>query len=134
MWRRAKLRTNILLNPGDDDSHTLDSFIIILIALCVVAVMLETEPATAEQYEGAFWVFEVFSSIFFTIEYVLRLWVCTEDERYRHPVWGRLRYALTPAKNRRSGSPANTSKLLAVKPRVGTTPWKSQPSWPSRFR
>jgi voltage-gated potassium channel len=32
----------------------------------------------------------------FTLEYVLRLAACTADTRYRHPVAGRIRYALTP--------------------------------------
>ncbi|MEG4115587.1 potassium channel family protein [Microcoleus sp. Pol12A6] len=26
----------------------------------------------------------------------MRLWVCTVDSRYTHPLWGRLRYGLTP--------------------------------------
>jgi voltage-gated potassium channel len=34
--------------------------------------------------------------IVFTVEYLLRLWSCTADERFRHPVFGRLSWALTP--------------------------------------
>lgn len=39
---------------------------------------------------------EIVSSLIFTIEYILRLWLSTVDRRYSHPLWGRLRYALTP--------------------------------------
>jgi len=39
--------------------------------------------------------FEIYSVIFFTIEYALRLWTCTLDERFRQPVWGRVRYVVT---------------------------------------
>jgi voltage-gated potassium channel len=31
----------------------------------------------------------------FSLEYLCRLWVCTVDEKYRHPLKGRLRYART---------------------------------------
>ena len=32
----------------------------------------------------------------FTLEYVLRIWSCTAESRYSHPVFGRLRFAVTP--------------------------------------
>lgn len=32
----------------------------------------------------------------FTIEYLLRLWSCTVDSRFRNPVLGRIRFALRP--------------------------------------
>lgn len=32
----------------------------------------------------------------FTLEYVLRIWSCTSEPRYSHPVLGRLRFAFTP--------------------------------------
>ncbi|TNE84266.1 MAG: ion transporter [Deltaproteobacteria bacterium] len=91
-WKR---RVDRLLNPGDDDNKWMDTFIIVLIAANVLAVMMETEPEYHEAYQQAFWAFDVFSSLFFTVEYVARLWICTLDEDYRHPVFGRVRYAFT---------------------------------------
>jgi len=39
---------------------------------------------------------EVVSVAVFTLEYLGRAWWAVEDPRYRHPVWGRLRYLVTP--------------------------------------
>jgi voltage-gated potassium channel len=37
----------------------------------------------------------LFSVLFFTVEYGLRVWVCVETDRYRHWFWGRLRYVVS---------------------------------------
>lgn len=101
-----------MLNPGPDDPKTVDTFIILLITANVAAVMLETEPwpslnvavdGTAiayrmeftPPYHGWFFYFEWFSTALFSLEYVLRLWVCPLDPRFDKPM-GRVRYALTP--------------------------------------
>ena len=43
-------------------------------------------------YTVCFW-----SSIsFYTLEWIIRLWVCVEEQSYAHPVIGRIRYLLTP--------------------------------------
>lgn len=34
--------------------------------------------------------------VLFTVEYLLRIWSCTADARYSHPVYGRLRFGATP--------------------------------------
>lgn len=70
-------------------------FIISLILLNVVVVTLETVPWLYKDYYSYFHAFDVFTVVVFTIEYVLRVWSCTADERYRHPVWGRLKYMFT---------------------------------------
>ena len=36
------------------------------------------------------------SVMVFSVEYLLRVWSSREDPRYRHPILGRVRYALTP--------------------------------------
>ncbi|MEG4217920.1 ion transporter [Microcoleus sp. Pol14C6] len=53
-------------------------------------------PTLSPEYTSLLANIEFFSSLVFTIEYILRLWVSTVDRRYSHPLWGRLRYALTP--------------------------------------
>lgn len=88
-------RVNRILNPGDDDSKLMDTFIISLIAANVIAVMMETEAEYAEEFHSYFYAFDVFSSLFFTVEYALRLWICTLDENFKKPVMGRVRYAFT---------------------------------------
>jgi voltage-gated potassium channel len=57
-----------------------------------VAIILHSVRSIRREFDEVFVDFEYFSAVFFTIEYCLRLWVCTENEKYKHPIWGRLRY------------------------------------------
>ena len=81
---------------GNGVSRIFDIFIIALIALNVLAVILETVEGFYIQFEQVFNFFELFSIVVFTVEYVLRLWVCTVSEKYRSPVKGRLQFASQP--------------------------------------
>ena len=81
---------------GDRASRVFDVFIMTLISLNVLAVILETVDSLSSQYGDIFNTFEIFSVSVFTVEYLLRLWTCTTDNRYRSPFSGRLRYAATP--------------------------------------
>lgn len=69
---------------------------ILLIVLNVAAVMLETVPWLYRNYFWAFSVIDLVSFVVFTVEYLLRLWVCTSNPAFRRPVLGRIRYATTP--------------------------------------
>lgn len=75
-----------------------NSIIIGLIILNSFAVALATVESYKVAYKDVFDVFEIFSVVFFTLEYILRVWICTEREEknYKHPIIGRLRYILTP--------------------------------------
>ena len=57
--------------------------------------MLETVERLYDAYQWYFHLFELISVVIFIFEYVLRMWVCTENERYARPVVGRLRYAVS---------------------------------------
>ena len=91
--KKAKRRIFEIISraeEGDTASRVFDGFIMILIALSVVAIVLESFQTLAERYTGAFRAFEYFCIIVFTCEYLLRIW--TADMLYpeeRHP---RLRY------------------------------------------
>lgn len=78
--------------------RAINLFLILLILANVSAVVLESVADIGARYSEAFRDFEVISVIIFTVEYVLRLWSCTEDghRRYTADFRGRLRYALTP--------------------------------------
>ena len=67
-----------------------------VISLSVLSVILETEPELELRYADYFHVFEIFTVAIFSLEYLLRLWCVVEDSGYTHPVWGRLKYAVTP--------------------------------------
>jgi len=98
MLKKYKIRINQIINvakPGDTASKVFDIFIMTLIALNVIAVILETVESLAQQFTSFFWTFEVVSVIIFTVEYILRLWVCTENKKYKHSIIGRIRFAFT---------------------------------------
>lgn len=67
-----------------------------LIALNILALVLETVPGIRGRFSGLFLAFETLSVTLFTVEYVLRLWSCTASPAYTHAVRGRLRFALQP--------------------------------------
>ncbi|MBU7033173.1 MAG: ion transporter [Theionarchaea archaeon] len=80
----------------DPVSRGFDIFLIALITINVLAVILETVQSLAQAYASFFETLELISIIIFTTEYILRLWTCTENERYAHPVFGRVRYSMGP--------------------------------------
>lgn len=82
--------------PGNRPSEIFDVFLITLIALNVVALIAGTVEGILQISPQAFHLFEVTSVGIFSVEYVLRVWTCTEDPRYTHPVKGRLRYIVSP--------------------------------------
>lgn len=75
-----------------------DLALMILIALNVFAVIMESVPEYQAAYGDYFYAFEVFSVSVFTIEYILRVWSTPEHKavKYQHPFYGRIRYMLTP--------------------------------------
>jgi voltage-gated potassium channel len=88
---------NRKLNPGDNDSKAVDTFIITLIAFNVLSVIVETEQPVADAYSTFFLVNETVSTLVFSIEYVLRVWICTMLPAFasRGPLGARVRYALS---------------------------------------
>ena len=81
---------------GDTASLIFDWFIMSLISLNVLAVAMATVQSLSSQYSNFFRVFEIVSIIIFTIEYILRMWSCTVNEKYKHPIFGRIKYLITP--------------------------------------
>jgi voltage-gated potassium channel len=82
--------------PGDRAHRRFAALLVALIGANVVAVILQSVPALDARFGAAFLAFEAGSLVLFAAEYVARLWACVEDERYRRPVAGRLRFALRP--------------------------------------
>jgi voltage-gated potassium channel len=80
---------------GDILSRLYDYSLIALIILNA-AVLLESIQPLADHYHVQFAWFEAFSVGIFTIEYVLRLWSCVENQHFQSQVKGRLQYALSP--------------------------------------
>ncbi len=97
---RTKRRVHEILEvaaPGDWASRLFDLLLMALIILNVVAVILETVEELFSHYDPLFRAFDLFSVAVFSVEYLLRVWSCTADERYAAaPIRGRLRYMRTP--------------------------------------
>lgn len=75
---------------------TFDITIVSLILLSIIATVLESVESLGVRYANWFGAFEVFAVSVFTVEYLLRVWSCTADPRYAHPVRGRLRFVVSP--------------------------------------
>src|SRR5438309_8351093 len=99
MYHKTRHKVHTLLHPELNDykwNKVLNGFIILLIVLNVVVVMLETVQSVYVVYKTVFYYFDLASLVLFSIEYVLRVWTCVHDDRYRHPFYGRLRYMTSP--------------------------------------
>ena len=86
------------LDPDHRDTgmeKAVHGFIIVLILLNVVVVSMETIHPLYENYYKWFHAFDLFTIVVFTIEYILRVWSSTAMEKYRHPIFGRLRYMIS---------------------------------------
>ncbi|MCC9041990.1 ion transporter [Myroides sp. M-43] len=95
--KTIKYKVYDLLN---NDSITLGSkivqgVIIILILFNAVSLIFESIPEIKEEYARFFINFNLFSVVFFSIEYLLRMWSITCDERFNKPLMGRIKYAFT---------------------------------------
>lgn len=99
MYKVSKKKVHGLLHPeivGDKRwDKIINVFIVVLIVLNVIAVMLETVEELNTKYKLFFYYFDLVSVIIFTVEYVLRVWSSNHEEKYKHGVWGRLKYMVS---------------------------------------
>ncbi len=96
---RLRRRAYQIVEPArfkDRVSLLFDFLLITLILISVLAFIFSTVDELNAKYGRWFNVIEIVSVSLFTIEYIIRLWCCTTLRRYRHPVGGRVRYALRP--------------------------------------
>ena len=99
MGTRLRARIHRVLRVGADRepvSRVVNSAIMGLILLNVLAFILETEPYLAERYARPFALLELVSVILFTAEYLARIYSAPEDPHFGHPVKGRLAWMGTP--------------------------------------
>jgi len=81
--------------PGDTLSRIFDLTILSLIALNVVALMLETVPTISQSWVRALEQLNVVTVIIFSIEYALRIWASAEAEGPGGAATKRLRYVFS---------------------------------------
>ncbi len=98
VWRRRVFQVLDAGFQGDRLSERVHRFLMALVLLNVTAVVLESVPSLAAQYEAIFLAIEHVTVAFFVVEYVLRLWAAVEHgPLHGHPAWkARLIYARSP--------------------------------------
>ncbi len=67
-----------------------------LILLSSFLLIVETVGSIRHTYSTYFFALEVLTMVFFTIEYLMRVYTCTEIHGYTRPFRGRLKYIFTP--------------------------------------
>jgi len=95
MYSVTKRKVYLLLHHSESETKwykIISSIIILLIILNTAAVILETVQSIYESNKVFFRTFEIITIIIFSAEYILRVWSCTSSEKYKHPIWGRLKY------------------------------------------
>lgn len=89
----------VLENAADEPAaRPLNRLLIALIIANVAAIVLGSVTSIAARYQPWLALFEWFSILVFSIEYLARVWAAVErdDGRYAAPVTGRIRYMLSP--------------------------------------
>lgn len=80
---------------GNRAAQYFNYFMTVLIIVNVIAVILETVEPLHIRYFYLFSVIDIVSISIFTVEYFIRVWICTLNPAYAHPVTGRLRYMVS---------------------------------------
>ena len=98
MTFRTKVSSALILKRDNSLSAKVFHWLLIaLILLNVAAVMLESVESIRQQYSSPLFVFEVFSVVVFTIEYLLRIWTVVDNDETDKPAWKvRLSYMCSP--------------------------------------
>ena len=81
---------------GGQIHHFFDLFIIVWVVLSVVSVLLETVESVHYILAMEFAVLDSIAVAVFTTEYLMRMYSCVEDPRFKEAWLGRARYGFTP--------------------------------------
>lgn len=99
MSQDIKIRVYKILESSDSEdwlSRFDDISVTVLVILDVTDFVLSTSQQIYSKYEVFLSKIELIAVIYFTLLYILQLWSCTADPKYSHPLWGRLKYAVSP--------------------------------------
>ena len=87
---------NILENNNDDKITSIfNNAMILIISFNIIAFILETEKEFYDNFKIYFYWFEISSIGIFTIEYILRIYTCNTENKFKGR-YGRIKYFFTP--------------------------------------
>jgi len=92
-------RLYLTLDPtvkGGIPERIFEVVLISVILLNIFAIVADSVQEIAQEHHKFFRDLEIFSIVFFTVEYIARLYSIVEKPIYKHPVTGRLKFAGTP--------------------------------------
>ena len=92
-------RLYLILDPtakGDIWERIFETALIAIILVNILAIVVDSVKEIDHQYSALFRQIEVFSIVFYTVEYVARIYSIVESPPYSDPVKGRLKYMITP--------------------------------------
>lgn len=84
-YQKLKERCAYLLEPGTAESgwaKAIDVLITLIIIVNLTVLIIDTVPDIPLYYRQNFYLLEVFTVLFFTIEYMLRIWIAPVTEVY----------------------------------------------------
>lgn len=88
-----------ILEPSEKGGFTeriFEMLLVTIIILNIILIVISSIKSIHDEYQELFYQFEVFSVIFFTIEYMARIYAIVESPRFSDPIQGRLKYIGTP--------------------------------------
>ncbi|MEY3517811.1 MAG: hypothetical protein RLZ89_671, partial [Pseudomonadota bacterium] len=94
--RTFRQKIHALVSPSDYGGklhHIFDTFIVVWVIISVAAVVLESVHSVHYLINLEFVILDTIAVGIFTIEYLLRLYSCVEEPRFRHSFLGRFKQA-----------------------------------------
>jgi len=67
-----------------------------IIIMNILAILLDSVGEIHDDYKQVFQNFEIFTIVFFTLEYVARIYSIVENPKYKDPIKGRLKFIIQP--------------------------------------
>lgn len=83
-------------SPRSRSAKWINGFLAVVIIANCASVAVETIPSIYHPRETFFYWFELFSTLVYLAEYLLRLWSCAESRKFSAPITGRLRWMAQP--------------------------------------
>lgn len=96
---KLRKRVFLTLDPSEKGGLPERIFELILITIIILNIgvlVIDSVEEINQKYHKQLYAFEVFSVIFFTIEYFARIYSIVEHPKYRHPINGRIKFIKSP--------------------------------------